>query len=65
MALALYLLGLPNRTRAVMAAVDVNGLDVQFPFQPYSCQQEYMEKVLQCLREVLEQTPFLLLLDIE
>ncbi|XP_062501270.1 regulator of telomere elongation helicase 1-like [Corticium candelabrum] len=34
-----------------MAAVDVNGLDVQFPFQPYSCQQEYMEKVLQCLRE--------------
>ncbi|KAL8580379.1 hypothetical protein ACOMHN_037478 [Nucella lapillus] len=34
-----------------MALLDVRGVRVNFPFQPYPCQVTYMEKVLQCLQK--------------
>ena len=35
-----------------MPVLDVDNVTVNFPFQPYSCQVTYMEKVIQCLKEV-------------
>ncbi|XP_052040533.1 regulator of telomere elongation helicase 1 isoform X6 [Apodemus sylvaticus] len=34
-----------------MPRVVLNGVTVDFPFQPYPCQQEYMTKVLECLQK--------------
>ncbi|KAL1786498.1 regulator of telomere elongation helicase 1 isoform X1 [Sigmodon hispidus] len=34
-----------------MPKVVLNGVTVDFPFQPYKCQQEYMTKVLECLQK--------------
>jgi len=34
-----------------MVQVQIRGIDVNFPFQPYGCQVSYMEKVIQCLQE--------------
>ncbi|XP_049724811.1 regulator of telomere elongation helicase 1 isoform X3 [Elephas maximus indicus] len=34
-----------------MPKVTLNGVTVDFPFQPYRCQQEYMAKVLECLQK--------------
>ncbi|XP_055964110.1 regulator of telomere elongation helicase 1 [Sorex fumeus] len=34
-----------------MARVTLRGVAVDFPFQPYPCQEEYMRRVLQCLQE--------------
>ena len=31
--------------------VRVNGIEVEFPFQPYKCQLDYMERVIGCLQE--------------
>lgn len=35
-----------------MPTVALNGVTVDFPFQPYRCQEEYMTKVLECLQKV-------------
>ncbi|XP_048666581.1 regulator of telomere elongation helicase 1 isoform X2 [Marmota marmota marmota] len=34
-----------------MPKIVLNGVTVDFPFQPYQCQQEYMSKVLECLQK--------------
>uniref|UniRef100_A0A8C5K3I3 Regulator of telomere elongation helicase 1 n=1 Tax=Jaculus jaculus TaxID=51337 RepID=A0A8C5K3I3_JACJA len=34
-----------------MPKIVLNGVTVDFPFQPYQCQQEYMTKVLECLQK--------------
>nr|XP_012628428.1 regulator of telomere elongation helicase 1 isoform X1 [Microcebus murinus]XP_012628429.1 regulator of telomere elongation helicase 1 isoform X1 [Microcebus murinus]XP_012628430.1 regulator of telomere elongation helicase 1 isoform X1 [Microcebus murinus]XP_012628431.1 regulator of telomere elongation helicase 1 isoform X1 [Microcebus murinus]XP_012628432.1 regulator of telomere elongation helicase 1 isoform X1 [Microcebus murinus] len=34
-----------------MPKIVLNGVTVDFPFQPYKCQQEYMTKVLECLQK--------------
>ncbi|XP_057559905.1 regulator of telomere elongation helicase 1 isoform X2 [Hippopotamus amphibius kiboko] len=34
-----------------MPKVTLNGVVVDFPFQPYKCQEEYMSKVLECLQK--------------
>ncbi|XP_055452055.1 regulator of telomere elongation helicase 1 isoform X3 [Psammomys obesus] len=34
-----------------MPRIVLNGVTVDFPFQPYQCQQEYMTKVLECLQK--------------
>ncbi|XP_036039620.1 regulator of telomere elongation helicase 1 isoform X5 [Onychomys torridus] len=34
-----------------MPRVVLDGVTVDFPFQPYQCQQEYMTKVLECLQK--------------
>ncbi|XP_066910360.1 regulator of telomere elongation helicase 1-like [Clytia hemisphaerica] len=34
-----------------MVNVDICGIDVDFPFEPYDCQKKYMEKVIQCLQK--------------
>ncbi|KAM9590469.1 regulator of telomere elongation helicase 1 isoform 1-T1 [Trichechus inunguis] len=34
-----------------MPKVILNGVTVDFPFEPYRCQQEYMAKVLECLQK--------------
>ncbi|KAE8574306.1 hypothetical protein XENTR_v10003373 [Xenopus tropicalis] len=34
-----------------MPQVPVAGLTVDFPFQPYKCQEDYMGKVIQCLQQ--------------
>ena len=36
-----------------MPMLDVDGVTVNFPFEPYSCQVTYMEKVIKCLKEVI------------
>lgn len=35
-----------------MVHIDVCGIDVDFPFEPYECQKRYMEKVITCLQKV-------------
>lgn len=35
-----------------MAVLKLRGVEVNFPFEPYGCQIDYMEKVIQCLQEV-------------
>lgn len=35
-----------------MPKITLNGVTVDFPFQPYKCQEEYMSKVLECLQKV-------------
>ncbi|KAL3265782.1 hypothetical protein HHI36_009980 [Cryptolaemus montrouzieri] len=32
-----------------MISTNINGIDVQFPFEPYDIQKEYMSKVIECL----------------
>ncbi|XP_023560106.1 regulator of telomere elongation helicase 1 isoform X3 [Octodon degus] len=34
-----------------MPKIVLNGVTVDFPFQPYQCQREYMSKVLECLQK--------------
>ncbi|XP_069892833.1 regulator of telomere elongation helicase 1-like isoform X2 [Dipodomys merriami] len=34
-----------------MPKIVLNGVTVDFPFEPYQCQQEYMTKVLECLQK--------------
>uniref|UniRef100_A0A8C8YEY4 Regulator of telomere elongation helicase 1 n=1 Tax=Prolemur simus TaxID=1328070 RepID=A0A8C8YEY4_PROSS len=34
-----------------MPKIILNGVTVDFPFQPYKCQEEYMTKVLECLQK--------------
>uniref|UniRef100_A0A8C3HMM7 Regulator of telomere elongation helicase 1 n=1 Tax=Chrysemys picta bellii TaxID=8478 RepID=A0A8C3HMM7_CHRPI len=34
-----------------MPKITLNGIAVDFPFQPYRCQEEYMIKVLECLQK--------------
>ncbi|MEE6506449.1 hypothetical protein FKM82_007675 [Ascaphus truei] len=34
-----------------MPLVTVSGLTVDFPFQPYKCQEDYMNKVIECLQK--------------
>ncbi|XP_066869245.1 regulator of telomere elongation helicase 1 isoform X4 [Kogia breviceps] len=34
-----------------MPKITLNGVTVDFPFQPYKCQEEYMSKVLECLQK--------------
>ncbi|XP_054247853.1 regulator of telomere elongation helicase 1 [Indicator indicator] len=34
-----------------MPRLTLNGITVDFPFQPYPCQKVYMEKVLECLQK--------------
>lgn len=34
-----------------MPAIDIKGISVKFPFEPYHVQREYMEKVIQSLNE--------------
>lgn len=35
-----------------MPTITLSGVTVDFPFQPYKCQEEYMAKVLECLQKV-------------
>lgn len=35
-----------------MPRIALNGVTVDFPFQPYRCQEEYMSRVLECLQKV-------------
>ena len=35
-----------------MPKITLNGITVDFPFQPYECQEAYMAKVLECLQKV-------------
>lgn len=34
-----------------MVQLQIRGVDIDFPFQPYDCQVSYMEKVIHCLQE--------------
>ena len=34
-----------------MVHIKIRGIEVDFPFQPYKCQVDYMEKVIACLQE--------------
>ncbi|XP_067410131.1 regulator of telomere elongation helicase 1 isoform X4 [Emydura macquarii macquarii] len=34
-----------------MPKITLNGITVDFPFEPYRCQEEYMTKVLECLQK--------------
>ncbi|XP_051832730.1 regulator of telomere elongation helicase 1 isoform X2 [Antechinus flavipes] len=34
-----------------MPKITLNGVTVDFPFQPYKCQEDYMAKVLECLQK--------------
>ncbi len=36
-----------------MAVVNIKGVEINFPYRPYECQVQYMEKVIQCLQEVI------------
>nr|XP_019608929.1 PREDICTED: regulator of telomere elongation helicase 1 isoform X1 [Rhinolophus sinicus] len=40
-----------SRGQASMPKITLNGVMVDFPFQPYRCQEEYMTKVLECLQK--------------
>ena len=42
----------PSQEPAAMPKITLNGVTVDFPFQPYKCQEEYMTKVLECLQKV-------------
>lgn len=37
-----------------MPLLDVKGVQVSFPFEPYACQVTYMEKVMECLQKVCD-----------
>lgn len=32
--------------------INVNGIEILFPFKPYDCQINYMKKVIDALKEV-------------
>jgi len=34
-----------------MVNVTINGIDIDFPFEPYQCQIQYMQKVIECLQK--------------
>nr|XP_008117805.1 PREDICTED: regulator of telomere elongation helicase 1 isoform X1 [Anolis carolinensis] len=34
-----------------MPKIKLNGITVDFPFEPYKCQEEYMSRVLECLQK--------------
>ena len=48
----LYLTLFQNINCSVMTSLNVNGVQVNFPFEPYPCQVDYMTKVITCLKEV-------------
>ena len=31
--------------------VNIRGIEVDFPFKPYKCQVDYMERVINCLQD--------------
>ena len=35
-----------------MVVLTLRGVEINFPFEPYACQADYMKKVIQCLQEV-------------
>ena len=35
-----------------MVFIDACGVNVNFPFEPYDCQQVYIKKVIECLKHV-------------
>jgi len=35
-----------------MPHINVRGVTVDFPFTPYPCQEDYMNKVIECLQNV-------------
>ena len=35
-----------------MPLLNINGTNVEFPFEPYPCQVSYMENVITCLKNV-------------
>ncbi|OPJ84950.1 regulator of telomere elongation helicase 1 isoform B [Patagioenas fasciata monilis] len=43
--------GVPCRCWRNMPRITLNGITVEFPFQPYPCQEAYMAKVLECLQK--------------
>nr|XP_021139479.1 regulator of telomere elongation helicase 1 [Columba livia] len=42
---------LQSRCQGNMPRITLNGIAVDFPFQPYPCQEAYMAKVLECLQK--------------
>ena len=36
-----------------MTTININGIDVNFPFKPYDCQVDYMKSILDCLIQVI------------
>ncbi|XP_014388295.1 PREDICTED: regulator of telomere elongation helicase 1 isoform X3 [Myotis brandtii] len=40
-----------------MPKIILSGVTVDFPFQPYKCQEEYMAKVLECLQKKVNGVP--------
>lgn len=42
----------PSCEQTSMPKIALSGVSVDFPFQPYKCQEEYMCKVLECLQKV-------------
>ncbi|XP_045836161.1 regulator of telomere elongation helicase 1 isoform X3 [Meles meles] len=41
----------PSCEQTSMPKIALSGVSVDFPFQPYKCQEEYMRKVLECLQK--------------
>lgn len=41
-----------TKTLFSMPYLNVKGVQVSFPFEPYQCQVTYMEKVMECLQTV-------------
>lgn len=35
-----------------MPEIIINGVPVDFPFQPYPVQEDYMKKIIECLQKV-------------
>ena len=35
-----------------MVNLNLSGVPIEFPFQPYDVQEKFMESVLQCLQQV-------------
>ena len=42
----------PRDKRCIMPILDVRNVKINFPFEPYPCQVDYMKKVIECLQEV-------------
>ena len=35
-----------------MPEIDIGGVEIRFPFEPYDVQRDYMSKIIQCLQNV-------------
>ena len=35
-----------------MTSVEIEGIEVSFPYEPYKCQLDYMRRVIECLNGV-------------